>query len=281
MTAQLSGDLIRNKLPTYTFGQNVIYTKQTGSTNTDLKKYARSGAPEGMLVATDEQLVGRGRLQRSWMAPAGSGILASLLFRPDFLEPAQTPQITMLCALAMLDAIAAHTHLEAALKWPNDIVWHNHKKLAGLLTETEFENNTLSWVVVGLGLNVNVDFSSFTHAEPDRPNRPGSGHPPLAESATSLSMILEKDTDHLRLPILQHYLKNVEQRYIALKKGVSPHFEWQRRLIDMGQPVTVHNAENNRQHSGVVTGVNENGGLRLRQPNGSIVTVLAGDVTLR
>lgn len=279
--AQLSGDLIRNKLPTFTFGQNVIYTQQIGSTNTALKKYARTGAPEGMLVVTDEQLAGRGRLDRSWVAPAGSSLLMSLLFRPNFLEPAQTRQITMLCALAMLEAIAEYTQLNAALKWPNDIVWHNRKKMAGLLTETEFESNSLSWVVVGLGLNVNVDFGAFTQAEPDRPNRPGSGHLPLSQTATSLSMILERDTADLRLPILQHYLKRVEQRYTALKKGVAPHFEWQRRLIDVGKMVTVSNAGGNAQQSGVVTGVDENGALRLRLPDGSMVTILAGDVTLR
>ncbi len=278
---KLSGDIIRHKLPTFTFGQSVMYVEQTGSTNTELKKYARQGAPEGMLYIADEQLVGRGRLERSWVAPPESSLLTSLLFRPDFLQPGQVQQLTMTCSLAMLDAIYEHTGLMAQLKWPNDIVWGDRKKLAGLLTETEFEGNAISWAVVGLGLNVNLDFSAQTEPEPDRPNRPDSGHPPLAQTATSLSQILGASTDHLRLPVLQSYLHNVEQRYTALRRGVSPHFEWQRRLAGIGQEITVTLLAEDQKIQGTVIGVNENGALKLRQSDGAVVTVVAGDVTLR
>jgi BirA family biotin operon repressor/biotin-[acetyl-CoA-carboxylase] ligase len=136
-------------------------------------------------------------------------------------------------------------------------------------------------VVVGTGVNVNVDFSPFTEAEPDRPQRPDSGHRPLAEIATSLSMILGRDTAHLRLPIVQSYLRNVERRYEALKQGVAPNLEWQRKLVGRGKEVTVSEAGGGRRYSGVITGVDENGGLRLRQADGSLLTVVAGDVTLR
>lgn len=279
--SQLSGDLIRHKLPTFTFGQNVIYVSQTGSTNTELKRYARQGAPEGMLYITDEQLVGRGRLSRSWVAPPESSLLMSVLFRPTFLEATQTQQLTMLCCLAMVDAITKHTGLEPLVKWPNDIIWTDRKKLAGMLTEAEFEHNRISWVVVGMGVNVNLDFSQYTTTEPDRPQQPGSGHPPLANTATSLSMILGRDTDSLRLPLVQSYLRHIEQRYEALQHGVSPHFEWQRKLADIGKDVTVTQADGSRQYRGTITGVSENGALRLRQADGSIIPVLAGDVTLR
>jgi BirA family biotin operon repressor/biotin-[acetyl-CoA-carboxylase] ligase len=183
--------------------------------------------------------------------------------------------------MAMLDAIQEHTQLALQLKWPNDIVWHDHKKVGGLLTESEFEGEQVVWVVVGLGLNVSVDFSSFTEPEPDRPHRPGSGHPPLAETATSLSMILDRETKSLRLPILQSYLRNVERRYEALRHGVMPHLEWQRKLVGMGQPVSVTVLDSHRQVTGTMAGVDENGALRIRRPDGSIVSVIAGDVTLR
>jgi BirA family biotin operon repressor/biotin-[acetyl-CoA-carboxylase] ligase len=234
-----------------------------------------------MLYITDEQLVGRGRLSRSWVAPPESSLLMSVLFRPTFLEAAQMQQLTMVCCLAMLEAIAKHTGLEPLVKWPNDIIWTDHKKLAGMLTEAEFERDHLSWVVVGLGVNVNVDFSQHTTPEPDRPQQPGSGHPPLANTATSLSTILGRDTDDLRLPLVQSYLRHIEQRYEALQHGVSPHFEWQRKLADVGKEVTVTQVDGGRQHRGTVTGVNENGALRLRQADDSIISVYAGDVTLR
>ena len=274
--SQLSGDLIRHKLPTFTFGQHLIFVPQIGSTNTELKQYARQGAPEGMLYITDEQLVGRGRLERKWVAPAGSSLLMSLLFRPDFLEPTQTQQLTMMCCLAMLDSIKEHTGLSALVKWPNDIVWTDRKKLAGMLTEAEFDNNRTSWVVVGMGLNVNIDFNSYTTEEVE-----SADNPPLAQTATSLSTILERDVSALRLPLVQGYLRNVEQRYEALRQGVSPHFEWQRKLATIGQTVTVTETNGGRRYHGTVTGVDENGALRLRQEDGSIISILAGDVTLR
>ncbi len=279
--SKLSGDIIRHKLPTYIFGQNIFYTPQTGSTNTELKGYAQKGAPEGMLFITDEQLAGRGRLQRSWEAPAGSSLLMSLLFRPTFLKPAQIQQITMLCSLAMADAIKEHTGLVVNLKWPNDLVWNDGKKLAGILTESEFEGSTISWVVVGLGLNVNIDFNAYTEPEPNHLNRPASGHPPLAQTATSLSMILGEDATNLRLPILQSCLKNIEQRYDALRQGVSPHFEWQRKQMGMGHAVTVTVLKGAKQYTGTIIGVDKNGALRLKKEDGSKVTILAGDVTLR
>jgi len=279
---KLSGDLIRHKLSTFVFGQNVVYTEQTGSTNTELKKLARTGAPEGLLYITDEQLVGRGRLERSWYAPPGSSLLMSLLFRPaEFIIPAQLQALTMLCSLALLDAIATETNLTLYLKWPNDLVWEDGKKLGGILTEAEIEGDQLSWAVVGIGLNVNLDFSSHTQPVPDRPGKPNTGHLPLAQTATSLSAILGKNTDGLRLPILQDFLKNVEQRYNALKQGVSPHFEWQRRLIGLGQMVTVTDMAEGRRYEGKITSVTEYGALRLRQSDGTIVTIAAGDVTLK
>lgn len=280
--SRLSGDLVRHRLPTFVFGQNVIYTEQTGSTNTELKRLARWGAPEGMLYLTDEQLVGRGRLERSWQAPAGSSLLMSLLFRPvGLVAPYQAQRLTMLCALALADAIELHTELSPGLKWPNDLVWIDGKKLAGILTELDIEGETLNWAVIGIGLNVNVDFSQQTETEPDRPGRPGSGGPPLAQVATSLSMITGRDTGGIRLPILQSFLFNVEQRYEALRRGELPHSEWQERLVGMGQPVTVTVLNESQRHEGILAGVDENGAMLLTRPDGSTVTIYAGDVTLR
>jgi BirA family biotin operon repressor/biotin-[acetyl-CoA-carboxylase] ligase len=280
--SRLSGDLVRHRLPTFIFGQNVIYTEQTGSTNTELKRLARWGAPEGMLYLTDEQLVGRGRMERSWHAPAGSSLLMSLLFRPaGLVAPHQAQRLTMLCALALADAIELHTELSPGLKWPNDLVWIDGKKLAGILTELDIEGDALNWVVIGIGLNVNVDFSRQTKTEPDRPGRPGSGGPPLAQVATSLSMIMGRDTGGLRLPILQSFLFNVEQRYEALRRGELPHREWQERLVGIGQPVAVKVLEGSQRFEGILAGVDENGAMLLTQADDSTVTIFAGDVTLR
>lgn len=272
---KISGDAIRHNLATHTIGQNVIYVDQTGSTNTELKKLARTGAPEGFLYIADEQLVGRGRLSRGWTAPAGSSLLFSLLFRPgQTLTPIQLQRLTMLCALALADAIEQETVLKPQLKWPNDLLYDG-KKLAGILTEAEFEEDRVIWAIVGIGLNVSADFSRQTEPQP------GSGDPPLAHTATSLSMILSQETGALRLPILRRFLENVEQRYEALKEGRSPHKEWESRLIGLGRPVTVTTVSINERMHGTIAGVDKNGALQIKLKDGSIKTVLAGDVTLR
>jgi BirA family biotin operon repressor/biotin-[acetyl-CoA-carboxylase] ligase len=273
---ELSGDLIRHKLPTRTFGQNVIHTQQTGSTNTELKQLARRDALEGTLYITEEQLVGRGRLKRDWFAPPGSSLLMSLLFRPgEIVPPARGQSLTMLCALALADAVSMKTEVKPYLKWPNDLVWKDGKKLAGILTEMEIEGDRLSWVVVGTGLNVNVDFKTY------RPrHKSGNGDTPLSQTATSLSMILGRNTDDLRLPILQKYLFNVEQRYKALQQGWLPHQEWRDRLLGLGQTVTLIDFDGHK-HEGIMVDVEETGALVLQESDGSTGVYSAGDVSLR
>ncbi len=271
---KLSGDLIRHKLSTHIFGQNIVYQEQVGSTNTELKYLAHSGTPEGLLYITEEQITGRGRLNRSWQAPPGSSLLFSLLFRPaDYIVPTQMGALTMLCSLAMVDAISTHTTLSVHVKWPNDLVGADGKKLAGILTESEFMGTQLNWVIVGIGVNINIDFNQQANSDSEPRN--------LAQTATSLSMLLNRNTSDLRLPILQTFLKNVEQRYIALQKGVSPHFEWQRKLIDLDKSITVTMLDKNQQHTGKIISITENGTLRLREEGGTIITILAGDATLR
>ena len=239
--------------------------------------------PVGLVIVAERQVKGRGRYERRWEAPAGSALLMSVLLGPPYL-PRRVEQLPMLVGVAVsrgIKALSPRLTDAVKLKWPNDLVWGDGKKLGGILTESEFEGNKLNWVIVGIGLNVNIDFSADTEPEPDRSGKPGTGHPPLAQTATSLSTIMGQDTTHLRLPILQTFLKNVEQRYTALQRGVSPHFEWQRRLVGIGKTVTVTVLDNSEKYQGKITSVNENGALRLRQDDGSMLTVLAGDVTLR
>ncbi|RME44234.1 MAG: biotin--[acetyl-CoA-carboxylase] ligase [Caldilineae bacterium] len=261
-------DDIQHNLDTHTFGQTVLYYDQLDSTNTELKRLADVGAPEGTLVIADEQLAGRGRFERRWLAPPGSSLLTSLLFRPTFLPPDRVQYITMLCALAAVDAIAATTGVSVELKWPNDLLYGG-RKLAGLLTELSFAGERLDWVVVGLGLNVNVDFSALVASS--------QAYAALAKTATSLRMIT--GTHVPRLPLLQAYLQAVERRYDALKRGETPYKAWVAKLTMLGQPVAVSTGE--AVLAGVAEGVDEGGALLLRLPDGRLERVLAGDVTLR
>jgi BirA family biotin operon repressor/biotin-[acetyl-CoA-carboxylase] ligase len=272
-----SEEVIRAGLSTQLMGQTVYYWPAIGSTNDELKRLADQGTPEGTLAITDQQLAGRGRLDRRWIAPAGSSLLMSLLFRPTFLPATRAQQLTMICSLAATDAVTAITGLRPALKWPNDLLLEG-RKLAGVLTELAFGSesyssrlaqpldNGLAWAVVGIGLNVNIDFSSSAIRR---------DWPDLTKTAISLSMLLGRPIS--RLALLRTYLVGVEARYEALQAGHSPHQEWATRLATLGQRVTASTPDGSYQ--GVAEGVDETGALLLRQSDGQLVSIMAGDVT--
>lgn len=262
------GEKIAAQMPTHTFGKHVLYFKEINSTNSYLKKILADDLPEGTLVTAEKQIAGRGRFNRQWIAPTRSSLLTSLLFRPTFLSPQKAQSLTMLCALAMVDAIAEKTDISVDIKWPNDLVFKG-KKLAGMLTESSIIGEKLAWVIVGFGLNVNIDFSTMDDVKTH------NGHP-LSETATSLQMIANRPIS--RAPLLPTYLLNVEKRYEALKQGVSPFNEWRKKLVTLGQKVSITTPD------GIVTGfaedVTASGALRLRMDGGQTQEFLAGDVSL-
>jgi BirA family biotin operon repressor/biotin-[acetyl-CoA-carboxylase] ligase len=257
----LSASKIQAGLDTRFIGRTVVYGAEIGSTNDEAKRMARAGAPEGTLVIADYQSRGRGRLDRDWVAPPGSGLLMSLVFRPA-LAAHQVQRLTMLCGLAVADAIELQTGLQVGLKWPNDAVVAG-RKVGGILSEIEFEGPRVSFGVVGIGMNVNLD-PALLPAE-------------LALTATSLSR--ELGAEVARLPLLQALLKKIEKRYSTLGTAQSLHSEWAARLVTLGKPVTVSGTIPALE--GVAEGVDKDGALLVRLADGRLEKVLAGDVSVR
>ena len=258
--SELSMESIKRGLKTDLIGQRIVYYSSLGSTNELLKGLAAQGAPEGTLVIADEQTAGKGRLGRKWLAPPGTSLLLSLLFRPDF-APNQAQRLTMICSLAIADAIEGLTGLPAGLKWPNDIFIRG-RKAGGILTESGTTGGRLDYVVVGMGLNVNLDISAL---------------PELRGMATSLSQELGREVP--RLELLWKILAGIEMRYESLRRGESPHEEWAARLINLGRQVQVTTPQG--ALAGWAEGVDADGALILRTPDGQRKRILAGDVTLR
>jgi BirA family biotin operon repressor/biotin-[acetyl-CoA-carboxylase] ligase len=154
------------------------------------------GDPEGVVAVADEQTEGRGRLGRSWTAPAGSSVLCSVLLRPD-VPPDRLPELTVVGAEACAEAIARITRVEPTLKHPNDVLIGG-RKVAGVLGEASEGR-----VVLGAGINVNVAAASF----------PAD----LRLPATSLSEETGAEVD--RLEVLVAYLASLERRYDAWLAG--------------------------------------------------------------
>ena len=136
-------------------GSRLLCLETVDSTNTEAKRQAAAGAPDGLVIVSEEQTDGRGRRGRSFQSPRGKGLYLSALLRPK-LEPSQVSDWTAWGAVAVCDGVEAVCGLRPRIKWTNDLVL-NGKKLCGILTELglESESNALDYLITGIGVNVN------------------------------------------------------------------------------------------------------------------------------
>ena len=251
---------IKERLTTSFVGQALHHWEALPSTMDEAWRLALAGAPDGTVVLADEQTAGRGRLKRSWWAPPGSSLLLSLLLRPGW--PARRAQrLTMVCSLAVCEAISVVAGVEAQVKWPNDVLIEG-QKVCGILTELDLAGEQLGTAVVGIGINVNLDFE---------------GAPSLMSPATSLMLAAGRTVS--RLDLLVTLLDGIERRYVATREGQSYHHEWAERMATLGREVQVSGVTEAWQ--GVAMDVDADGALLVRAKDGTIQRVLAGDVTLR
>lgn len=238
------------------FWTDIVITEQTGSTNADVAAAARAGAPEGTVHATDLQVAGRGRLDRTWESPAGSGIAVSVLLRPDEIPAARWVWLPLLVGLAV-DATVREFGVDCGLKWPNDVLVDN-RKLAGILLE-RVDTPQGAAAIIGVGLNV-------TLREDELP----------VDTATSL--LLESATETDRTIVLRALLRNLEALYRAWKEadgnpaaGIRDSYE--RRCVTIGTRVRVA-LPNDTSLEGEATAIDELGRLVV---DGQAIS--AGDIT--
>jgi len=258
MLRPLDLDQVRVRLTTRYMGRRLLYYPETPSTMIDADQEARRGAPEGTVVVAERQTAGRGRLQRSWLAPPGSSILLSVILRPK-LETIQ--KVTIAAAVAVARTIEAVTGLSAQVKWPNDVLL-NGKKVSGILIESHLTGDKVESAVVGVGINVNLELSAV---------------PEIADIATSLSE--ETGRWISREDVLVTFLQQLEECYDEAITSDRIRLEWASRLVTIGQQVTA--TFGNQVEKGIAEGVDEDGALLLRRFDGTLIRVAAGDVTLR
>lgn len=251
----LSTAQILDGLGTKCLGRRVLLYPQVDSTNTLARSLAAQGEPEGTVVVAEEQTSGRGRQGRAWVAPAGTCLLFSLVLRPR-LEPAQLQHLTMMAALALRDALRDAAGLQAAIKWPNDVLLSG-RKVAGILTEARTTGVLVDFAILGIGLNVNL---------------PAEALPP-AFDATSIAVELGRPVP--RVPLLQSILRQLEQRYQWLQAGHSPVGDWTAALVTLGRRVQVRCLDST--YLGLAEAVDDSGALFLRLDDGQLVRLAAGD----
>lgn len=252
---------IQDGLETRLFGQKEIHHfVVTDSTNRVAKELAAQGAAEGLVVISEEQSKGRGRLGRSWFSPPGEGIYLSMILRPS-ISPGDAPRITLLSGVALAEALLAQTPLDVHVKWPNDI-FVGDRKLAGILTEISAEMDAIVYVVVGMGINVNI--RQFP------PELQGKG----------TSVYLETGEPHSRLDLVRVFFKSFETYYERfLREGFRPVVNRCRELCHiMGQKVQVEAA--GQKTVGHVLDIDEEGHLVLQDMAGGMHRIFSGSLTL-
>jgi BirA family biotin operon repressor/biotin-[acetyl-CoA-carboxylase] ligase len=239
----------------------MLYAQSMTSTNIVLKQAAESGAAHGTLALCEEQTAGRGRRGRGWVSPNGQGLWVSLLVRPA-LPPSRAQLITFAAALSMAEAVEKETGLEIQIKWPNDLTC-NGKKVCGILLELSGDVETITYVVVGTGLNVGE-----------------KAYPPeLRDSATSLAAVLGHEVE--RAPILRSYLAAMEQHMESLEREGLPGILQAYESKSCTLHHAVHVTGGGEEFKGVAAGLDENGALMVKLEDGTIRHVLAGDVSVR
>jgi BirA family transcriptional regulator, biotin operon repressor / biotin---[acetyl-CoA-carboxylase] ligase len=219
---RIIADEIRLGLKTKFIGKNIHYEESVESTQKIAHRLAYDDASEGTVIIAEEQLSGRGRMDRKWHSPKYSGIWMSLILRPNIPLP-KAPQLTLLAAVAIVQAIEELTHLSPEIKWPNDILI-NGKKVTGILTELQAEADRINSIIIGIGMNVN-------QVEEDFPIE-------LKQIATSLR--IEQGNEISRAAMVREIFNKMEKLYqLYLAEGFLPiKLLWESYAISVGKEIT-------------------------------------------
>lgn len=263
-TDLLSVEGIRQGLEASTVGRQLYLFGEVQSTNAALRSLAREGAVDGTVVLAESQQAGRGRLGREWFSPAAVNLYASVLFRPRF-APRQAPCFSFIASLAAADAVK-ELGVSPAIKWPNDLLV-DRKKVGGSLVECATRGDEIEFLIVGIGLNVNVSLDML---------RVALG--PAGANASSLSAALGHDVD--RNALAASYLTHLElwaRRHAA--SGPEPILAaWRERDILTGRRVEVRG--DGQRFDGRAVGVDGAGHLLVEDAQGQRHMVLTEEIRI-
>lgn len=257
----ISPSAVQAVLKTRCFGKNILHFPILDSTQETASEAARKGAPEGTVVIAEQQRNGRGRRGRTWVSPQG-GLWFSLVLRPP-LHPQKATIITLAAGVAVAKSIKNLGKLPVMLKWPNDVLVAE-KKIAGILGEMVAETDTLHMIILGMGINVNVEKTGLP--------------PELHGTATSLSLELGRKID--RGEFFGNLLENCEVYYdLLLSGGAEPVLKaWRSMPNILGRQVKAETPEG--LCLGRAVDIDPQGALLIEDAGGKTSRILAGDIIM-
>jgi BirA family transcriptional regulator, biotin operon repressor / biotin---[acetyl-CoA-carboxylase] ligase len=233
----------------------VKFKEQTASTQDIALRWLVDGADDGAVVVADEQLAGRGRDGRTWQTPPGVALAFSVILRPASDVISRTVMVGAVAIAEMIEGLGAD---DVAIKWPNDVLL-NGRKVCGILPEAVWDGDQLQGVALGIGVNVRVDFAGTE----------------LVGIATSIEAELDVTLD--RADVLAKLLERIDYWYERLD---SPQLlaAWKDRMSMLGQQVTISSVHGDL--NGIAEGVDKDGTLLVRDEDGELNRVVAGDVAI-
>ena len=250
---RLSGEFI---------GNTVHFFKELDSTNIYASRIARNGTPEGTVVIADCQTRGKGRLNRVWQSPSRKNIYTSIILKPS-IKPSVAPQLTLTAGVAAAEFLSRYCPGAVTLKWPNDIQVRKNK-ICGILTEMRTTGGTIDFVVIGIGININMRKEEFDEE--------------FREASTSLRE--ETGRDISRVDFAVGLYQSFEKWYEIYKSEgfASIKDRWLEYSEILDKKIQINHRGNIQK--GKVLGIDECGALLLFDEEGKTKPVLAGDVSL-
>ena len=253
----LLADEIKTGLTCQHLGGSLICLSEVDSTNARARQLAEQDAAEGTVVIADRQSAGRGRLGRRWESPSAVNLYCSILLRPQ-IPVQQAPQLTFLSAVAVAETLHQLYKLPAKVKWPNDVLVAG-KKIAGLLNEMNAETEQIHFVILGVGINLNMTAEQL----PEELNYPAT------------SVLLETGEKIERTTFVREFLRRLDRYYGEfLAEGFVPiRRRWEALCDMMNLRVQI-----DQGMQGTVVGLDTDGALRLQLDDGQVERIMAGDV---
>jgi BirA family transcriptional regulator, biotin operon repressor / biotin---[acetyl-CoA-carboxylase] ligase len=258
----ITADEIRLGLKTSFIGKNIHYEDSVESTQKIAHRLAYEDVPEGTVVIAEEQMSGRGRMDRKWHSPKYTGIWMSLILRPNIPLP-KAPQLTLLAAVSVVQAIEDLTGLTPEIKWPNDILL-NGKKITGILTELQAESDRIHSIIIGMGINVNQKLDDF----------------PLDLQKTASSLLIEQGKEISRASLIKGIFTQFEKMYLLyLAEGFLPiKLLWESYAISIGKQMKARTLMGTIE--GKALGITDDGVLLIKDLEGIIHQVYSADIEL-
>ena len=255
---------ITRDLKTKLIGKRVYYFEEIDSTQNFAQNIAADKKENGTIIIAEKQTAGRGRLDRKWTSPKG-GIWFSLIIHPKF-DVSSSTLIPILSAVALSKSIKSSLGIDTEVKWPNDITMKG-KKVAGVLVDASFQTNSIDYLILGIGINFDIDTKKLEKRLTKTPNFYG------------IDSLRGKEDKTPPKTLLKEFLLQFEKNLFQLDKGEKSKIikEWTKRAAGIGEKITINTS--NGKISGISQGIDNDGALKIKTRN-ETKKIYVGDVVL-